>query len=609
MAKNWAICVGINQYRFLQNLTCAVNDAEKMHLWLKETAKFDQTYLFTDISPEIDDMSEPLPSQPTFTTLRRWLRKRFARPILSPSDSLWFFFSGHGVREQGQDYLLLNDSDPDPEEVNNSAISLTFVTEQLRQSGAGNIMMFVDACRSVAKSGLGIELQAEQGIISIASCRPEQKSYEIEELNHGSFTYALLESLQIQGENNCATVERLCKRLKDRVLEINRAYKKPIQTPYTRIEPETKNHLIFLPERIQPTLNDIAILKTNAFKAEFILNDLKLAQILWHRLVPYDQDEAIDRLTEIRLKLRQPGLNSTVSLPSEFVQTSSPKSPDSSPVSPSPRLLVSPSPRPQVLTEILPGGIILEMVKIPAGSFRMGSDEYEDEKPKHQVKLQEFYLGKYPVTQEQYQAVMGNNPSDFKNNPKSPVEMVSWNDAQEFCKKLSQVTGKKYRLPTEAEWEYACRAGTQTRYYFGDDQSVLKEYAWYGDNSGDSFLDTVKIWDADPKWENYYKKLMDNNCKTHPVGEKKPNNWGLYDMSGNVWEWCEDPYHDSYADKPENIKNNGNAIWSSGDILSRALRGGSWDDDSWFCRSAFRVRDCADVRDNDIGVRLAVSAF
>ena len=238
MAKNWAICVGINQYRFLQDLTCAVNDAEKMHVWLKETAKFEQTYLFTDKSPEIDDMSEPLPSQPTFTTLRRWLRKRFERPILSPSDSLWFFFSGHGVREQGQDYLLLNDSDPDPEEVNNSAISLAFVTEQLRQSGAGNIMMFVDACRSVAKSGLGIELQAEQGIISIASCRPEQKSYEIEALGHGSFTYALLESLQIQGENNCATVERLCKRLKDRVLEINRVHKKPVQTPYARIEPE-----------------------------------------------------------------------------------------------------------------------------------------------------------------------------------------------------------------------------------------------------------------------------------------------------------------------------------------------------------------------------------
>jgi len=225
MAKNWAICVGINQYRFLQDLTCAVNDAEKMHLWLKETAKFEQTYLFTDKSPEIDDMSESFPSQPTFTTLLYWLSKRFpsnSRPPLSASDSLWFFFSGHGVREQGEDYLLLSDSISDPERVRNSAITLAFVTEHLRQSGAGNIMMFVDACRSVAKSSLGIELQSEQGIISIASCRPEQKSYEIEELGHGSFTYALLESLQIQGENNCATVERLCKRLKDRVLEINR---------------------------------------------------------------------------------------------------------------------------------------------------------------------------------------------------------------------------------------------------------------------------------------------------------------------------------------------------------------------------------------------------
>ena len=602
MAKNWAICVGINQYRFLQDLTCAVNDAEKMYVWLKETAKFDQTYLFTDTSPEIDDMSEPLPSQPTFTTLRRWLRKRFERPILSPSDSLWFFFSGHGVREQGQDYLLLHDSDPDPEEVNNSAISLAFVTEQLRQSGAGNIMMFVDACRSVAKSGLGIELQAEQGIISIASCRPEQKSYEIEALGHGSFTYALLESLQIQGENNCATVERLCKRLKDRVLEINREYKKPFQTPYTRIEPETKNYLIFLPERIQPTRQDISTLRENALKAEFILNNLKLAEVLWTRLVIYDLDEALESLLRIRQKLQQPGFNLTSSLSSQSAQNSSVKQSESAKDT-------SSKSSSQILTETLPGNIKLEMVKIPAGSFTMGSDEYDDEKPKHQVKLQEFYLGKYPVTQEQYESVMGNNPSNFQDNPKNPVEQVSWEDAQEFCQKLNQLTGKKYRLPTEAEWEYACRAGTQTRYYFGDDQSLLKEYAWYGDNSGDSFLDTIKMWDADPNWENYYKKLMDNNCKTHPVGEKKLNNWGLYDMSGNVWEWCEDPWHDSYANKPENIKNNGNTIWSSSDISFRVLRGGSWNNNSRNCRSANRNRNNADVRNNNIGFRLAVSAF
>jgi formylglycine-generating enzyme required for sulfatase activity len=222
------------------------------------------------------------------------------------------------------------------------------------------------------------------------------------------------------------------------------------------------------------------------------------------------------------------------------------------------------------------------MVKIPAGSFRMGSDEYEDEKPKHQVKLQEFYLGKYPVTQEQYQAVMGNNPSNFKDDPKNPVEQISWDDAQEFCKKLNQLTGKEYRLPTEAEWEYACRAGTQTRYYFGDDAAKLGDYGWYDENSG---------------------------SKTHPVGQKKPNDWGLYDMSGNVWEWCEDPYHDSYANKPENTKNNGNTIWLSGNVSLRVLRGGSCFNYSRSCHSAKRYWFVADVRDIYIGFRLAVSVF
>jgi formylglycine-generating enzyme required for sulfatase activity len=149
------------------------------------------------------------------------------------------------------------------------------------------------------------------------------------------------------------------------------------------------------------------------------------------------------------------------------------------------------------------------MVILPAGSFMMGSDEDDTEKPKHQVALKQFAISKYPVTQEQYQAVMGNNPSRFKDNPKNPVEQVNWHDAQAFCQKLNQKTLKKYRLPSEAEWEYACRAGTQTGYYFGDDEKQLGEYAWYQDNSG---------------------------SKTHPIGQKKPNNWGLYDMSGNVWE-------------------------------------------------------------------------
>ncbi|GCA95852.1 SUMF1/EgtB/PvdO family nonheme iron enzyme [Microcystis aeruginosa] len=182
----------------------------------------------------------------------------------------------------------------------------------------------------------------------------------------------------------------------------------------------------------------------------------------------------------------------------------------------------------------LPPDFNLEMVDIPACRFNMGSDEYEEEKPIHEVIVPAFQIGKYPVTQAQYEAVMGFNPSKFSGNPQNPVEFVSWFDAQKFCKKLSQLTRKNYRLPTEAEWEYACRAGTETRFSFGDEENQLGDYAWLTVNS---------------------------NNATHPVGEKRPNPWGIYDMHGNVWEWCADQYHQSYATKPDNIKENGSIAW------------------------------------------------
>ncbi|NCR11501.1 MAG: SUMF1/EgtB/PvdO family nonheme iron enzyme [Microcystis aeruginosa SX13-11] len=230
---------------------------------------------------------------------------------------------------------------------------------------------------------------------------------------------------------------------------------------------------------------------------------------------------------------------------------------------------VSPTP----FTEKLPNRVTLEMVSLPAGEFLMGSPDSDSdakswEKPQHQVKVNSFAIGKYPVTQAQYEAVMGTNPSHFennswfKNNPQNLVENVSWNDAQAFCQKLSQITGKTYRLPTEAEWEYACRAGTTTCYYFGDDANQLGDYAWYEGNSQNT---------------------------THPVGQKRPNAWGLYDMSGNVWEWCEDDWHNNYIGAPTD-----GSAWITNYQRAnpfKIVRGGSWETLSRYCRSANRHDD------------------
>jgi formylglycine-generating enzyme required for sulfatase activity len=215
----------------------------------------------------------------------------------------------------------------------------------------------------------------------------------------------------------------------------------------------------------------------------------------------------------------------------------------------------------------------IELVRIPPGSFMMGSTNGEaDEKPAHQVAIYySFYMGKYEVTQAQWQSVIGNSPSHFKGCGNCPVEQVSWDDAQSFIRKLNQMNdGYTYRLPTEAEWEYACRAGAT-----GDYAGNLDDMAWRDKNSG---------------------------SKTHAVGNKQLNAWGLGDMHGNVWEWCEDWHHETYYGAPMD----GSAWLSGGEQKYRVLRGGSWR--SYVLshlRSASRyLRGAPDARDNNIGFRI-----
>ncbi len=236
------------------------------------------------------------------------------------------------------------------------------------------------------------------------------------------------------------------------------------------------------------------------------------------------------------------------------------------------------SPRKE-LTVDLGKGVKLEMVLIPAGEFLMGSpdsdrDAFPREKPQHRVRIaRPFYLGKYLVTQEQWEAVMGGNPSRFK-GPKNPVEKVSWDDCPKFLGKLNAKAGPgagKFQLPREAQWEYACRVGSKTKYCFGDDETRLGDYAWYRKNSGNM---------------------------THPVGEKKPNGWGLYDMHGNVWEWCQDWWKDgAYKEPPVD--------GPTGAVSLRVLRGGGWDAPATYCRSAFRGGGVPGIRDDFRGLRVS----
>jgi formylglycine-generating enzyme required for sulfatase activity len=236
----------------------------------------------------------------------------------------------------------------------------------------------------------------------------------------------------------------------------------------------------------------------------------------------------------------------------------------------------------QYFSQDLGNDITLEMVAIPGGTFTMGSPAGEGndyEKPQHQVTVPPFFMGKYPITQAQWQAIayradlkvkqdLEPKPAYFKDRPDSdrrPVEQVSWYDAIEFCARLSKLRGREYRLPSEAEWEYACRAGTTTAFHFGE--TITGDLANYN---------ATKTYADEPRGE--YRE------ETTPVGQFPPNAFGLYDMHGNVWEWCADTWHDNYDGAPTN-----GSVWiENGNDNRSPLRGGSWYVNPVYCRSAFR---------------------
>jgi len=238
----------------------------------------------------------------------------------------------------------------------------------------------------------------------------------------------------------------------------------------------------------------------------------------------------------------------------------------------------------------------LQMVHLPKGEFMMGSELNDNEQPVHKVTIDDaFEIGKYPVTIGEYRTFAKDTRSHYPEwmeegsyyniktggsdyykkislDDNAPIVGVSWHDAKAYCNWLSKITGETYRLPTEAEWEYACRAEKTTMWSFGDDEKELGKYAWYRENS---------------------------NSTTHPVGEKKPNPWGLYDMHGNVWEWCEDDWVDSYDKTPRD-----GSAYKDNESGSKVLRGGSWGSSADRARSAVRSWDGPGNRSGSSGFRL-----
>jgi formylglycine-generating enzyme required for sulfatase activity len=248
----------------------------------------------------------------------------------------------------------------------------------------------------------------------------------------------------------------------------------------------------------------------------------------------------------------------------------------------------------QYFRESLPGEIKLEMISIPAGEFLMGSPDgegYDTEKPQHLVTVPEFFMGKYPVTKEQWRSMalqtelqvtreLNPEPAGFLGNNK-PVENISWHNAAEFCARLSKLTNKNYRLPSEAEWEYACRAGTTTPFCFGE--AITTKLANYNGNT----------------YANEQQRFRQG--KTTPVNQFCSNAFGLYDVHGNVWEWCTDHWHSDYQQAPID----GSAwIDPNSTNSTRVLRGGSWIDFPNSCRSACRLRGYTINYFNDVGFRV-----
>jgi formylglycine-generating enzyme required for sulfatase activity len=515
------------------------------------------------------------------------------------NDIIFIYFSGHGKKDFENDLcLLFNDTEEDT--LLATSLTFDFINKCRRYPSRKSVIIVLDCCYSgnagirdtdvmealKKHSGSGTIILTSTGLTGSPTAKEEEK------LGHGVFTHYLIEGLERghadkKGEGRISIDELYDYAFEKTTESCSQSPKKegsiegPIfigNNPLKIKENEYASMKINLFDKYRKyklphsILNESQTVLRKYYEAQSTLEPIDetiyglLNSFLEGDLSPENYIEAIQHLKGISVSSGGPHKKENVNI--------------SNPTNSKYETIDIPEDlkKHEIPKNFMSSSTGMEFVLIPAGEFMMGSPSGEenrndDEGPVHKVTIKNsFYMGKYPVTQKQWEKVMENNPSTFKGES-LPVESVSWDKIQEFLKKINVMEGTdKYRLPSEAEWEYACRAGTTTRYYFGDDESKLNEYAWYYRNSGDI---------------------------THPAGQKKPNSWGLYDMHGNVWEWIRDRQHDKYEGAPSD-----GSVWEDGNSSARVVRGGSWNSDARRCRSAFRFRNDPGNRSFYFGFRL-----
>ncbi len=573
--QDYALFFAINQYDHLDNLQNPIKNATDIALELEQSYGFSTEVVKNATIDEVDQKIEEY-------------QRKFSNGTFSSTGQLFIYFTGHGIQTANNGYFMAKDSDP--ERPQRTGIEYDYYREQIDQINCRHILVAIDACHSATfdpsysfrNDGRRFSRKGEEEFDRIianhdnyqARCFWTSDGQGEQTPDKSNFAYYLLEGLRThQGNTDYLRSSELF------ATYVEKAAPKPGGGRFGKDEPSAC-FLFFKPKRVVPidaradrtAYQQAQQLNTMAAYRQYIRDypagDFK--RIAEQKLSALEAEKAEFSAWENTKALnnREAYENFIRAYP-ESLYTEVAESNKNN--------------LPENITTTTPfiSTIHDGMVFVQGGTYQMGSNDGNDnEKPVHRVTVADFYIGRYEVTQKQWREVMGSDPEELynKNCDNCPVEGVSWDDIQTFLTNLNQQTDRKYRLPSEAEWEYAARGGKQSKdfEYAGSDN--LKEVAWFSDTFG-----TIKT--------------------SRVVGTKHPNELNLYDMSGNVWEWCEDGWHYSYINAPKD----GGAWKGSARGSYRVYRGGSYCNIAKYCRVAGRICWHPFSKDINIGFRLAHS--